>query len=308
MLWAKCFSGNVNKQIMDSMYQHQQALQQSAAVAANNLQRKSLDVENEQLTAQHCQTQQSIISGAVAPAAGAFLVKGVCGLAKRYVGPIVGDVAEKIAAGDVKGGSQTGVQGGIDSLVRTLGNRFGTIQMSPLSEDDLDLADVQPAPISPNKTDFQSDPIGATTDVTGEPFEGDSMPSDLMDSMMRLVSSSAQAGMNPDQFAAMINPSNPASSPKTNDADGDWQMVEKTDAPSDLADAAVSDATQGAKIAETAFETDAALGGPEDPIGDIAALVVGLGGLFGSIFGVHKPSTPQTPQIAPLNPSSQFGV
>ena len=113
---------------MDDMYKYQQALQQSAGVAATNMQNKMLDVEKGQLDAQHYQTDQSVVTGAVAPVAGAFVADGLGGLAKRYVGPVVSDIAEKLASGDTEGALRTTVQSGIDSLTRTLGNRSGTVQ------------------------------------------------------------------------------------------------------------------------------------------------------------------------------------
>ena len=55
-------------------------------------------------------------------------------------------------------------------------------------------------------------------------------------------------------------------------------------------------------------ETDAVLGGPEDPIGDIISVGIGIAGLIGGIFGAHKmkPHTPKLP--LPAQPSVQIGA
>ena len=311
---------------MDDMYKYQQALQQSAGVAATNMQNKMLDVEKGQLDAQHYQTDQSVVTGAVAPVAGAFVAEGLGGLAKRYVGPVVSDIAEKLASGDTEGALRTTVQSGIDSLTRTLGNRATT---GSTTGSGLDETGLQPDPAStsllPDRAEFAKDPVGATADVTGQPFGGETADTDAMQLFTQHLQQSAASGMTPEQFSDSVNPTaGPAAAPaaapanqvdpndlKSDGPGGDWEDVDASMAPEADADAAVSDLTKGTELAKTlttAAETDAALGGPEDPIGDIAALAVGLGGIFGSIFGIHKPSEPKAPQIAPLNPSSQFGV
>jgi hypothetical protein len=362
---------------MDDMYKYQQALQQSAGVAATNMQNKMLDVEKGQLDAQHYQTDQSVVTGAVAPVAGAFVAEGLGGLAKRYVGPVVSDIAEKLASGDTEGALRTTVQSGIDSLTRTLGNRSGTVQgggnassgdtpslpkpsdmerdltdgMGPQSDgyyDNLDAGAGDGVATSDFSfpsfdtaqgdtvdtlfskiPDFVANPVTATTAITGEPIDVGSANADMLDFMTKHLQQSAASGMTSQEFADSVNPTaGPAAAPaaapanqpanqvdpndlKSDGPGGDWEDVDASMAPEADADAAVSDLTKGTELAKTlttAAETDAALGGPEDPIGDIAALAVGLGGIFGSIFGIHKPSEPKAPQIAPLNPSSQFGV
>ena len=59
---------------------------------------------------------------------------------------------------------------------------------------------------------------------------------------------------------------------------------------------------------EEASETDAVLGGPEDPIGDIISVGIGIAGLIGGIFGAHrmKAHTPKLP--LPAQPSVQIGA
>jgi len=64
-------------------------------------------------------------------------------------------------------------------------------------------------------------------------------------------------------------------------------------------------ASTAGKALGTLAETDAELGGPEDPIGDIVSLVAGLGTLFGGVFGKHHT---ETPVEVPTNPTSQQGV
>lgn len=302
------------------MYNYQQALQQAAGVAAANMQRKQFDVENDQLAAQHYQTEQSIVTGAVGPVAGTMVAKSLGGLTKRYVGPLVGDIAEKLASGDLKGGLETGVQAGIDTLSRTLRNRSGASRGGGL-----DLTDVQQdEPTFPSALPSQSDltieePLEAPGPAsTGDPFVDlrntvtdyrqeigvtDPVPELGVGTENRVASMSTQYEPQPSQ----LDPNDL----KSDGPGGDFEPVDASMAPEAEADAAVSDVVKGTEIARTltsAAETDAALGGPEDPIGDVVSLAIGLGGLFGSIFGVHKPSLPKSPQIAPLNPSSQFGV
>lgn len=59
-----------------------------------------------------------------------------------------------------------------------------------------------------------------------------------------------------------------------------------------------------------AVETDAELGGPEDPIGDIVAGIVGTAGLLGSLFAPRPKETPPPPPppVPQLNPSTQMGI
>ena len=64
-------------------------------------------------------------------------------------------------------------------------------------------------------------------------------------------------------------------------------------------------AKAGGKALGTIAETDAELGGPEDPIGDIISLVAGVGTLLGGVFGKHHT---ETPVEVPTNPTSQQGV
>ena len=66
------------------------------------------------------------------------------------------------------------------------------------------------------------------------------------------------------------------------------------------ASAGDSVAEAGAGALSTAGETDLALGGPEDPVGDVISAVVGVGAFLGSLFG-DKPkaaaAAPPPPQI-----------
>ena len=55
-------------------------------------------------------------------------------------------------------------------------------------------------------------------------------------------------------------------------------------------------------------ETDAELGGPEDPLGDVVSGLVGLGTLLGGIFGAKKKHLPPTPAYIPINPTFQSGA
>ena len=54
--------------------------------------------------------------------------------------------------------------------------------------------------------------------------------------------------------------------------------------------------------------TDAELGGPEDPFGDVISGLVGLGTLLGGIFGAKKKHLPPAPAYVPINPSFQSGA
>jgi hypothetical protein len=52
-------------------------------------------------------------------------------------------------------------------------------------------------------------------------------------------------------------------------------------------------------------EIEAAGGGPEDPLSDVVAGVVGLGTLLGGVFGgKHHESRP----AMPINPSTNYGI
>ncbi len=62
------------------------------------------------------------------------------------------------------------------------------------------------------------------------------------------------------------------------------------------ASAGDSVAEAGAGALSTAGETDLALGGPEDPVGDVISAVVGVGAFLGSLFGDKpKASAPEPP-------------
>ncbi len=63
-----------------------------------------------------------------------------------------------------------------------------------------------------------------------------------------------------------------------------------------------------AKAGATAGETDVALGGPEDPVGDVISAVVGIGTLIGSLVGA-KPKPPPKPAPPPpeLRATVQIG-
>jgi hypothetical protein len=73
------------------------------------------------------------------------------------------------------------------------------------------------------------------------------------------------------------------------------------------ADDALQDVKSVAKKAgERLIETDAELGGPEDPLGDIVAGVVALGSM---IFGIkHKPKPPPIPIVQKVAPTLQLGL
>jgi hypothetical protein len=73
------------------------------------------------------------------------------------------------------------------------------------------------------------------------------------------------------------------------------------------ADDALQDVKSVAKKAgEKLIETDAELGGPEDPLGDIVAGVVALGSM---IFGIkHKPKPPPIPIVQKVAPTLQLGL
>ena len=65
--------------------------------------------------------------------------------------------------------------------------------------------------------------------------------------------------------------------------------------------------TVGKSAGDAVLESEAVLGGPEDPLADIVGLFAGLGTLLGGAFGGEKPKPPPIPQ-AQLNPSSTFGI
>ena len=77
-------------------------------------------------------------------------------------------------------------------------------------------------------------------------------------------------------------------------------------AEKDLADTSIK------KVAEKAgtrlAETDAELGGPEDPFGDVISGIVGLGTLLGGIFGAKAKHLPPQPSYVPINPTFQSGA
>jgi len=65
-------------------------------------------------------------------------------------------------------------------------------------------------------------------------------------------------------------------------------------------------AESAAKALATAGETEAELGGPEDPIADIVSLGLGLGTLFGGLGGVEHQKLPT--YRTPINPSVVYGI
>ncbi len=62
-----------------------------------------------------------------------------------------------------------------------------------------------------------------------------------------------------------------------------------------------------AKAGATAGETDVALGGPEDPIGDIVSAVVGIGTLIGSLVGDKPKKLPSPPPPPVIRTTFQIG-
>ena len=63
------------------------------------------------------------------------------------------------------------------------------------------------------------------------------------------------------------------------------------------------------KAGEKFLETDAELGGPEDPIGDIVSGIVGIGTLLGGVFGARsKHLKGNFPTYTPINPTFQSGA
>lgn len=63
----------------------------------------------------------------------------------------------------------------------------------------------------------------------------------------------------------------------------------------------------GKEAGEAVLESEAALGGPEDPLADIAGLFAGLGTLLGGELGGKK-SEPIEQVQAQLNPSTTYGI
>ena len=74
----------------------------------------------------------------------------------------------------------------------------------------------------------------------------------------------------------------------------------------DAADDTIKDVAK--KAGTRLAETDAELGGPEDPLGDVVSGLVGLGTLLGGIFGAKKKHLPPTPSYVPINPTFQSGA
>jgi hypothetical protein len=70
------------------------------------------------------------------------------------------------------------------------------------------------------------------------------------------------------------------------------------DVAADVASGAEKAGEAGSSALSAAGETDLALGGPEDPVGDVVSAVVGLGVFLGSLFG-DKPKPPPPPPKPP---------
>ena len=77
-------------------------------------------------------------------------------------------------------------------------------------------------------------------------------------------------------------------------------------AEKDIADDTIKDVAK--KAGTRLAETDAELGGPEDPLGDVVSGLVGLGTLLGGIFGAKKKHLPPAPAYIPINPTFQSGA
>ena len=77
-------------------------------------------------------------------------------------------------------------------------------------------------------------------------------------------------------------------------------------AEKDLADGSIKSVAE--KAGTRLAETDAELGGPEDPFGDVISGIVGLGTLLGGIFGAKKKHLPPQPSYVPINPTFQSGA
>lgn len=69
----------------------------------------------------------------------------------------------------------------------------------------------------------------------------------------------------------------------------------------------VSTGSKGAEAASVAGETDLALGGPEDPVGDVISAVVGIGTLIGSLFGDKPKPLPKPPPPPQIRTTFQVG-
>ena len=83
----------------------------------------------------------------------------------------------------------------------------------------------------------------------------------------------------------------------------------KTAASSVLKDGVETDVKATAeKAGERLVETDAELGGPEDPFGDVISGIVGLGTLLGGIFGAKKKHAAPVAAYNPINPTFQSGA
>lgn len=74
----------------------------------------------------------------------------------------------------------------------------------------------------------------------------------------------------------------------------------------DVTDDTIKDVAK--KAGTRLADTDAELGGPEDPFGDVISGLVGLGTLLGGIFGAKKKHLPPAPAYVPINPSFQSGA
>ena len=73
------------------------------------------------------------------------------------------------------------------------------------------------------------------------------------------------------------------------------------------ASAGDSVAEAGSAAASAAGETDLALGGPEDPIGDVVSAVVGIGTFLGSLFGDKPKAPPKPPPPPQIRSTFQIG-
>ena len=99
------------------------------------------------------------------------------------------------------------------------------------------------------------------------------------------------------------------------DTEGETLAQKTAPPPSDapVSDAPVTGEDVGESLVKgltTSAETDAELGGPENPIGDVAAAVAGIGSVLASLFSPHPhevvPPAPRPPPM--LNPSTQLGI
>jgi hypothetical protein len=94
------------------------------------------------------------------------------------------------------------------------------------------------------------------------------------------------------------------------------QAPKSTDEPSagqDIAKQAEKEAGQpleksiGTEAGEATLEAETALGGPEDPLADIAGFIAGIGTLLGGELGGKKAEPIEQVQ-AQLNPSTTYGI